>query len=113
MDINSYHVACVLPEGRVWGTPVEYEVRRRIQIAVLTYAYEVMDAPIVSDNEWDWLAGKINKYQGTCHPVLDEFFLTQFSPMTGMWIHNHPELAGIKRTYDRYKHLVLDYFARK
>jgi hypothetical protein len=102
MSLNHLAVATALPAGRVWGTPIEREVRRRIQISVFAYAYEIADQPLVDDYDFDRLATAINKRQGTCHPVLDEFFLTQFSPMTGMWIHNHPDLAGIKRTFDRY-----------
>lgn len=90
------------PLGEGWGSPIEKEVRRRIQIAVFAYAYEIADNPLISDREFDRLATEINREQGTCHPMLDEFFIVEFSPMTGMWIHNHPDLEGIKRTYERY-----------
>lgn len=82
-----------------WGAPIELETRRRIRIAIAAYAYEVLDRPILSDAEFDKLAQSINKTVGTCHPLVDEFFIVHFSPMTGMWIHQHPELAKIKALY--------------
>lgn len=85
-----------------WGKAIEVEVRRRIRLSVATYAYEIMNEHIMPDFEWDLLAQQINPKLGTCHPVIDEFFAAQFSPMTGMWIHNHPDLGGIKRLYDRH-----------
>lgn len=85
-----------------WGSPIEREVYRRILIAVAAYAYEVKDTTILSDREFDRIAQRINPRVGTCHPVLDEFFATHFSPMTGMWIHHHPELDKIAALYKRH-----------
>jgi len=82
-----------------WGLPIEVETRRRIRIAIAAYAYEVLDRAIMSDAEFDKLAQSIKPKTGTCHPLVDEFFVTQFSPMTGMWIHNHPELSKIAVLY--------------
>jgi len=82
-----------------WGSPIELETRRRIRVSIAAYAYEVLDRPIMTDTEFDKLAQSIDRRRGTCHPIMDEFFITQFSPMTGMWIHNHPELARIKSLY--------------
>lgn len=82
-----------------WGSPIELEVRRRIRVSVAAYAYEVLDRPVMTDDEFDKLAQSIRPKMGTCHPLLDEFFVTQFSPMTGMWIHDHPELDRIKLLY--------------
>lgn len=79
-----------------WGSPIEVETRRRIRLSIATYAYEVLDKPVMSDAEWDKLAQSIQPRVGTCHPLLDEFFVVHFSPMTGMWIHDHPELDRIK-----------------
>jgi len=86
----------------VWGSPIEREVYRRIQVCVAAYAYEIADKPIMSDTMFDWMAARIKRDMGTGHPVLDEFFQVHFSPMTGMWIHQHPELAGIERIFTRY-----------
>ena len=85
-----------------WGTSVEREIRRRIGIAVTAYAYEIADKPICSDGIFDWLAGQIDRKMTTGHPLLDEFFLVEFSPMTGMWIHKHPELDKIRKIFEGY-----------
>jgi hypothetical protein len=82
-----------------WGSPIERETRRRIRLSIAAYAYEMLDRPIMEDDEFDKLAQSIQRRVGTCHPLLDEFFITQFSPMTGMWIHAHPELPKIKALY--------------
>lgn len=84
---------------RPWGLAIEQEVKRRIDLAVATYAYEIADNPIMSDDDWDKMAQFINPRLGTCHPILDEFFAAEFSPMTGMWIHTHPELDKIEKIY--------------
>lgn len=81
---------------------VEIERRRRIQVAVWAYAYELMDEPLVSDERYDQVALLINPAISTGHK-LDSFYRTEFTPYTGQWIHNHPDLAGIKRLYERLK----------
>ena len=95
-----------------WGSPRELEVRRRIQISVAAYAYEIENSPIMSDALFDWFAGNICKRMGTCHPIIDEFFVAHFSPMTGMWIHHHPELEGIERIFRTSADNMRSYFAR-
>lgn len=82
-----------------WGTPIEVERWKRIKLAVAAYAYEFHDDPIMSDKRFDKIAEGIVRGMETGHPVMDRFFSTVFSPMTGMWIHQHPELAGIERIY--------------
>lgn len=98
------------PLGK-WGTVRELEIRRRIQLSVAAYAYEFENNPIMSDDLFDWFAGRISRRLGTCHPVLDEFFVVHFSPMTGMWIHHHPELDGIRRIYRQNGDKMREYFA--
>lgn len=93
-----------------WGSEVEQEIRRRVQLSVMAYAYEIEDNPIASDFTFDWLATRINRKLTTGHPLLDEFFIAKFSPMTGMWIHDHPELGKIKRIYTRYWSLMREHF---
>lgn len=83
-----------------WGTPVERERKRRIDLSVATYAYEIADRPIMSDAAWDEMAQGLNKFLMTGHPLLDEFFLVEFSPMTGLWIHKHPELAKVRHIFE-------------
>lgn len=93
-----------------WGTPRELEVRRRIQISVAAYAYEIANAPVMSDAQFDWFAERICKNMGTGHPLLDEFFVAHFSPMTGMWIHQHPELEKIGAVLVRQRDALVKYF---
>lgn len=88
--------------AEAWGSLIEREIRRRILLTVATYAYEIADKPIMSDASWDLLAQRIDKTLGTCHPIIDEFFATDFSPMTGMWIHHHPELPKVKKMFEKY-----------
>lgn len=85
-----------------WGSVVEREVQRRIILSVAAFAYEIRADAFMSDHAFDKLAESINPRQGTCHPILDEFFAHHFSPMTGMWIHQHPDLVGIERIFDRW-----------
>ena len=89
-----------------WGSDEEVERRRRIVLSVTCYAYEIADAPLVSDSEFDWAAQAIRPSISTGHPLLDEFFLTEFSPMTGLWIHKHPELGKIRGLYEHYVRVV-------
>lgn len=101
------------PLPRYNPSPLEIEVRRRIRVSVGAYAYEIANKPIMPDAEWDILTAKIDRFVGTCHPLLDEFFVTQFSPMTGMWIHNHPELSGIEKIFKRYYAATRSHFERR
>ena len=86
------------------ATTEEIERRRRIQLSVAAYAYEIAGHPVMDDFAFDQLAYRIDKRVMTGHPVMDEFFLFCFSPMTGMWIHDHPELSRIAELFSTYKH---------
>ena len=88
-----------------WGTPEEIERRNRIRLAVWAYAYEFLDDPLVSDEEFDALALQINPAVKTGNRKLDRFFATEFSPSTGMWVRKHPDQRGLHRTYKRLKAL--------
>jgi len=90
--------------SRKWGQPYEVEKRRRIQLTVMAYAYEFMDDPIVDDNTYDWLARKVDIHQETGNLILDAFFFLHYSPMTGMWVRDHPDLPAVERAYRRYRH---------
>ena len=79
---------------------VNEEVRNRIRVAVAAYAYEIENDPIMSDAEFDDLCSRVDPDQDTGKPVLDLFFLMDFSPETGKWVHNHPELDGLRRIYE-------------
>lgn len=85
-----------------YRTFVEREVKRRINVAVWAYAYEIENASIVDDHKFDAECRKINSSISTNRPHLDEFFRTTFQSDTGMWIHHHPELAKVAEIYRRY-----------
>lgn len=82
---------------------IEKEKRNRINVALWAYAYEIMNDPIVSDKEYDDISLQINPQISTNNPIMDNFFKKEFSIDTGMWIYNHPDLAGLTRIYSRLK----------
>ena len=85
-----------------WGLTPEVERRNRIRLSVAAFAYECMGDSIMSDAEYDRLAYSIRPQVMTGRFNLDAFFLSRFSPDTGMWIHDHPELAKVRDTYERH-----------
>ena len=76
--------------ARVWGSAIERERYRRIAVAVWAYAYEIEGQALVPDNVYDEWARQIDPSVSTGRNMLDEFFRTEFSPHTGMWVHVHP-----------------------
>lgn len=84
-----------------WGSEVEIERRNRIRISIFAFAYEVKDNPLISDHDFDKLCLEIKPKIKTNY-LLDDFFLNEFDPCTGSWIHNHPELAKIEELYYKY-----------
>ena len=66
------------------------------------YAYEVLADPIMSDAEFDELAGKINPKAQTGSAKHDLFFRRHFEAHTGSWVHKHPDTAGLHRLYSNY-----------
>jgi hypothetical protein len=83
-----------------WGLPSEIERRKRIRLAVAAYAYEVRSDAIMSDAEFDQLSQEIDPEIDTYDRELDDFFRHHFKPHTGMWVHKHPNIAGLARIYD-------------
>jgi hypothetical protein len=81
---------------------VDAETRLRIKVALYAYAYEYESDPLVSDAEFDDLCSKVNLDVNTRRPDLDKWFRSEFSPYTGQWIHDHPELSIIKNIYNSY-----------
>lgn len=75
------------------------EKKKRILISLWAYAYEIEDAPMVSDAEYDKLSTEIDPSITTGNEVLDKFFKEEFSPNTGMWVRKHPKLHKLKRLY--------------
>ena len=82
-------------------TRLEEERRKRINVALWAYAYEVHDNPIVSDATFDRVCSEVDPMINTGHKKLDKFFREQFDPFTGSWVHKHPELKKIKNLYYR------------
>lgn len=78
-------------------TQVENERRNRIRLAVAAYAYEVLNETIMPDAEFDALAMKIEPSLATGNETLDRFFMEHFDPFTGIWVHKHPDQAGLRR----------------
>ena len=78
---------------------LEIERRRRINIALWAYAYEIEDSPLVSDAKFDNTCLLINPAVSTGHLVMDNWFRTKFNPHTGSWIRCHPELEKIQGLY--------------
>ncbi len=77
-----------------WGTPVERERRRRIQVAVWAYAYEVHDESLVPDAVYDRVCREVDVSVDTGRPDLDAWFRSEFDPSTGFWVHSHPDRDG-------------------
>lgn len=81
---------------------ISQEIRNRIKLSVYAYAYEYLNHSVVSDSQFDKLASEINPSVSTGNETLDKFFKNHFIPDTGMWIHKHPQLDGIKYLYNTY-----------
>lgn len=64
--------------------------RARIRVALFAYAYEIKNDSIITDTQYDKEARELDYTTSTDDGVLDNFFRTQYSPDTGMWIYNHP-----------------------
>ena len=80
-----------------WGTQVEIERKRRIDVASWAYAYEVLNESLVDDFTYDAECKRINVNINTGNRKLDKFFKEKFDPSTGMWVHQHPDIEGLKR----------------
>lgn len=83
-----------------WGSPKEIETRRRIKLAVWAYAYEFEEG-VVPDYVFDVEAYQVDLSVHTDRLDLDFWFIANFEPDTGLWIHRHPELDKIRKLYER------------
>ena len=88
-----------------WGSDVEVERKRRIIVSVWAYGYEVENDSIVSDEMFDFECLRIVTTTGTGNEIVDKFFREEFVAESGIWIHRHPELEGVKKLYVRYYQL--------
>lgn len=87
----------------VWGNPTEQQTKLRILILMAAYAYEFEQdlEPLCSDAEYDSACKMVDLSIPTTRPDLDQWFKDNFEPHTGMWIHNFPEIDGIKQLVKR------------
>lgn len=77
------------------------ERRNRILVSLWAYAYEFEDYSLVSDAVFDRKVSEIKPAISTGNVELDAFFRSEFSPITGMWVHKHPKLTKLKKLYNR------------
>lgn len=78
------------------------ETRNRIRVSVAAYAYEIATDPTMSDADFDELCLKINPDESTGRAEEDLFFLLDFAPHTGSWVHRHPDKAGLKMIFEKF-----------
>lgn len=101
--------------GKFSRSDIEQERFNRIRVAAAAYAYEFLDDPIMSDAEFDSLCHKIRPDVSTVEPRhrrlserrrierLDDFFRTTFSPHTGQWVRQHPDLDRLRRVVEIFR----------
>ena len=80
-------------------TPAEIETRRRIKLSIWAYAYEFKSHSLVDDFIYDMESYTVDLSVSTGNIVMDAWFICNFEPDTGMWIHKHPELGRIAELY--------------
>lgn len=66
-------------------------------VAVAAYAYEFLNTPIMTDAQFDRMCLRIKTERSTGNRKLDKWFIQNFDPSTGMWVHKHPDKAGLER----------------
>tara|TARA_A100001388_G_scaffold256912_1_gene222376 strand:- start:2280 stop:2576 length:297 start_codon:yes stop_codon:yes gene_type:complete len=81
---------------------INQEIKNRIKLSIAAYAYEYKSDPIMSDDEFDQLALKINPEEKTGNIKLDNFFRKHFATDTGLWVRKHPELNKLEWLYNEY-----------
>lgn len=92
---------CAMP----WGSPVELETKRRIDVALWAYTYEYLNHSVVDDITYDRVSLEINQEMATGNETLDAFFRDKFEASTGLWVHDHPEKPKLE--YIALKYLKL------
>jgi len=90
--------------ARPWGTLSELVRRDRIRVAVAAWAYETGHRPIMTDRQYDQLSQRVHETRNvaTGNHRLDRFFSRNFQADTGLWVHSHPDKAGLENIYARY-----------
>lgn len=75
------------------------ETRLRIRLAVAAWAYEMHADPLMSDAEYDRLSRQVDLDKSTENNEMDEWFIANFTPDSGMWVRSHPGRDGLERLY--------------
>ena len=75
------------------------EIKLRIDVAVAAYAYEFENRTLVSDAKFDAMCRTVRPELSTGNERLDRFFREQFRPHTGQWVHDHPDIPGLRRIF--------------
>jgi hypothetical protein len=88
------------------------EVKRRINVAVAAYAYEFENTSLVDDHTFDAMCAAIRPDVETGDQVHDQFFREKFHPATGQWVHEHPNIFGLKRIFDMIKKPIVTFRCR-
>ena len=81
---------------------INQEIKNRIKLSIAAYAYEYKSDPIMSDDDFDQLALRINPQEKTGNIKLDNFFRKHFATDTGLWVRKHPELNKLEWLYKEY-----------
>lgn len=79
------------------------ETRRRVRLTAWAYAYEFESDSLVDDATFDAACREVDLAVRTTRPDLDEWWIDNFDPSTGQWIHSHPELDKARHLYYRLK----------
>lgn len=89
---------------KTWGTKEEKETKKRIQVALWAYAYEIESDPLVSDAEFDKMCESVDLKVDTGNKMMDDWFKENFEAHTGQWVHKHPQMGRLKDLYEDSKH---------
>jgi hypothetical protein len=66
-------------------------------VAAWAFSYEFLARSDVSDAVFDAECYKVDLSVDTGNVKMDKWFRENFSPHTGQWIHNHPELKKLQK----------------
>jgi hypothetical protein len=68
-------------------------------LSIWAYAYEFESASLVSDAFFDSESKKVDLTITTTRPDMDAWWIMNFTPHSGMWVRNHPELEKLRSRY--------------
>lgn len=80
-------------------TAMERARQARICVSLWACSYEFFAHSLVSDSKFDEMCKEVaaTLHIDTDRPDLDKWFRAEFSPDTGQWIYNHPDLGHYMR----------------